>query len=494
MDVAIDDIVYGETAVVNVRLNDNATGNVSAVVDGSMNSTRIVNGQATIRLSNLEAGVNKTVTVFYSGDDTYFNRTEISSFTISKANLTFNMSCEDIKIGQDAVVKINVPAKTTGTFTIGNDILVIPLSGSVEYVISDLEIGEYEITAVYNGNDYYTVSNSTSFKVSEYPAPQWPNQGFDTRNTGKSIYESFCNGEISYAIDFNDKIIGDLTVDSEGNIYITTSNGIYSYDNQGNLRYVFISDTIEGNFSGTAIGRDVVISPKSGDKVYFINQTTGEKYGSSNIYQGSSIFAPIIDSNANVYIMSEYQVTNSRYSFVKIPYRAWEFGGEIESIDLGKSEPLCSPTVNDDIIVLVSDDRLRVLDANTLQTLFIKSGDYANVRPVIGEGNVIYAVLGNYIVAYSIAGSQIWKTKVTGGVGGSLVLDDEMGLYTVNAKGNLYRYDLIDGSGSKVSDLRITGGILIGRDGTLYVGCDNEFYAIDADGNVLWKPILPAIL
>ena len=490
MEVSVDDIVYGESAVVNVKLNDNATGNVSVSVGDVTNSTVVVNGQATIRLSNLEAGVNKTVTVFYSGDDTYFNRTEISSFTISKANLTFNMSCGDIMIGQDAVVKINVPAKTSGTFTIGKNTLVIPLSGSIEYVISDLEIGEYEITATYDGNNYHTVSDSTSFKVSEYPAAQWPNQGFDTRSTGKSIYETMCNGEIYYTINFEEEIIGDLTVDSNGNIYLTTSNGIYSYDNQGNFRYVFISDTLEGNFSGTAIGRDVVISPKSGDKLYFINQTTGEKYGSSNIYQASSVFAPIVDSDANIYVMSEYQVTNSRYSFVKIPYKAWEFGGEIKSIDLGKSEPLCSPTLTDDIIVIVSDGRLMVLDTNTLQSLFIKSGEYANVRPVIGEGNVIYAVLNNYIVAYSTVGSQIWKTKVTGGIGGSLVLDDGIGLYTVNAKGNLYRYDLIDGSSSKVSDLRITTGILIGSDGTLYVGCDNVFYALDADGNILWKSVL----
>ncbi|PWB88282.1 Ig-like domain repeat protein [Methanobrevibacter thaueri] len=482
MEIIIDDIFYGETAIVTVKLNDNATGNVTVTVDGVSNTSDVVNGQSEIFLSNLEAGL-KNVTVFFTGDDTYFNLTKTGNFTIAKSNLTFKMSSSDIKIGQDVIIKIKVPPKTSGTFTIGNDIINIPLSGDIEYVISDLEIGDYDITAVYDGNNYNTVMNSTSFSVLEYPSPQWSNVGFNSQNNAKSPYDTSANGEVLFTL----QIGGDILIDSEGNLYISTSDGIYSFDLNGNLRWIFNNSDVLGNYSGIVIGRDIVISPKTGDTLYFINQTTGERYGSSNIYQGSSNFAPVMDANANIYISSEYQVTSGSYKLVIVPFKLWEFGGNPTIVDLGKNSPLTSPVANDEIIVVLSENRLRVIDAKTLQTKFIKSGDYAPIKPIIGEGNVVYAVLGDSIVAYSVYGSQLWKSKVTGGIKDKLVIDSDSGLYALNSKGNLYRYDLTTGKESLVSNLEITSGILVGNDGVLYFAVDDIFYSVDSEGNVLWK-------
>ena len=489
LNVVIMDIVYGETALIQLTINDDATGNVSVSVDAITNTSIVQNGKANIELKNLEAGLKETI-IFYTGDNTYFNKTFKTNFTINKANLAFNISSNDIKIGQDAIIHIKVPAKTSGTFTINDDVIKIPLSGIVEYLISDLEIGEYVITAVYNGNNYYTVSNSTSFKVLEYPIPQWQNDGFNSENTCQSPYESNTNGEIQWISLINEEIVGNLVIDSEGNVYVATSSKVYSFDNDGNLRWNFTSESLEGNFSGLCIGRDVIVVPSAGDTLYFINQTDGFKYGSSNLYQGSSLFAPTIDSNANLYIASEYQHDSNSYKLVKIPYKSWEYGGEIKYVDLGKTQPLSSPVVNDDIIVVLSESRLGVVDAKTLQSKFIKSGDYASIKPIIGEGNIIYAVLGKYIVAYSSAGAQLWKTKVTGGVGKELVLDSENGLYSINSKGNLYKYDLITGKESLVSNLLITSGILVGNNGNLYLASNNEFYELNPSGDVLWKSIL----
>ena len=166
--------------------------------------------------------------------------------------------------------------------------------------IPDLEIGNYTIVATYNGNNYNTAGNLTSFKVMEYAQPQWPNNGADTANTGKTSYTSQITYSVGFAIPINEEIHS-ITLDSEGNIYITTDNAIYSYDGQGNCRWNFSSDDVEGNFSSSVIGRDVIITPKSGDTLYFVNQTSGEKYD-SNIYQASSLFTPLIDYNANIYV------------------------------------------------------------------------------------------------------------------------------------------------------------------------------------------------
>ena len=487
IDISIPDSVYGSEAIVEVHLNDNATGSVSISVDGITNSSEVINSTAIIHISGLNAGLNKKVTIFYSGDDAYYSKTLTKYLNVNKANFTFNMLCEDIKIGQDAVIYINVPPRTSGNFTIGDVVLDIPLSGEVSYVISDLAIGEYEFTAVYNGDNYNTVSNSTSFKVIEYPIPQWANDGGDVYNTHKTDYISYSDGAIVWINQINSSVIGNLAIDSEGNIYVTAADGIYSFDSNGLLRWIYESPGRDGNFSGIAISRDVVISPRAGDTIYFINQSSGEKYGYSNVYQASSLFAPIVDDNAVIYTVSEYQYESRSYNLVVTPYRLWANGGDPKLISLGSTKPIATPSVNDDIYVVLGEKRLMVVDANTLETVFIKSGDFKNVRPVIGEGNIIYAALGDSIVAYTNTGSQIWKTSVSGGSAIQLAMDSELGLYAVNANGNLYRYDLFDGIEEFISDLDITSGILIDGNHNLFFGCDNLFYCIDSEGKVLWK-------
>jgi uncharacterized protein YdeI (BOF family) len=486
MTIQTEDITYGETEVIKVTLNNDATGEIIATIDSVSNSSKVVNGKAEVSFTNVEAGANKMVTVFYSGDDTYFNLTKSGTFNIAKADLTFTMESKDIKIGQLAEIIINVPAKTSGTFTINQDIINIPLSGEISYVIADLEIGNYTYTATYNGNNYYTVSKTTSIEVSDYADPQWANEGGNTQNTHKSPYETTTNGEIAFTIPFNQTLSGDIAIDSIGNVYLTTQEGVYCF-NQTNMLWYFTSTAAAGNLSGIAIGRDVIIAPKSGDTLFFINQTTGERYGESNIYKGSSLFAPVIDDNATLYISSEYQTTSEDYKLTIVPYKLWEKGGDPTVVSMGNTQPLCSPTLNDNIIVIVSDNRLRMIDAKTLQTIAIKSGNYLPIRPVIGEGNMVYAVLSDSIVAYNANGVQVWKTKVTGKVGTNLAIDPEQGVYHINSKKVLYKYDIIDGKESKVSNIKVTSGLLVGSDGTLYFGSNSIFYALDSEGNVLWK-------
>ena len=485
ISINTQDIIYGDVEIIGISLNEDATGEVTATIDGVTNTSKVINGKAELTFYNLDAGF-KNVVVFYTGDDTYFNLTEYSNFTIDKANFTFDVSSTDIMIGQVAEIIIQVVPKTMGAFTIGDDVITIPLSGLVTYSVEDLEIGNYTYTVTYNGNNYNTVSNTTGFRVLEYPIPQVPNEGLNTQNTHKSDYETNVNGEVAFHIPLNETLTGDLVIDSLGNVYLTTQNGIYAF-NQTSQLWHFISIDTMGNFSGIAISRDVIIMPISGDTLYFINQTAGERYGVSNIYQGSSLFAPVVDANANLYIVSEYQYSSQDYKLTIVPYRLWESGGNPTLIGIGNTKPLCSPTLDENVIVIVSDNRIRLINTKTLETISIKSGNFQAVRPVIGEGSIVYAVLSDSIVAYNSNGVQVWKTKVTGKVGNILAIDPEQAVYHVNAKKLLYKYDIIDGSESKVSDLKVTSGLLIGSDGTLYFGSNNMFYALDSQGNILWR-------
>ena len=496
LTASIADSNYGEAAIIDVIVNDGANGYVTASIDDITNSSEVVNGHSRIYLYGADAGINREVTIFYSGDDTYFNRTITTNMTIFKNNFTFDISSEDIYIGHDAVIMIKVPLKTQGNFTIGDVVLSIPMSGEVSYTIPDLEVGSYTITAIYQGNNYFTVENSTSFTVFEYPSPQWMNDGVDTQNSQKTDHVSSSTGFVAWTDQINSTVIANIVVDSEGNLYLATVNGIYSYDGEGSLRWIYHSDGRIGNFSGLAIGRDVIISPRAGDTIYLIrnnldlvNQTTGEKYGSSNIYQASSIFVPVIDANANIYTVSEYQFEGQGYNLVITPFKIWENGGHPTQISLGNVKPIAAPTVNSDMFVVLGEGNLMIFDAKTGLSNSIKTGNFKNVRPVIGDGNIVYTILGNSIIAYTIDGSQSGsKIPITGGAGDKLLINNELNLlYATNGDGSLYSYDLFTREETLIFDSKITSGILIDGNNNLLFGCDNLFYCIDSNGKVLWK-------
>ena len=493
----VSDSNYGEYAVIDVLfVDENSRGWVSASIDGITNSSQVLGGRARICLKGADAGVDRELEIFYSGDNTYHNRTITANMTVGKSNFTFPMTSEDIFVGHDAVISIVVPMKTTGNFTINGTVLSIPMSGELSYVIPDLDVGEYTITAVYEGNNYFTVSNSTTFNVFEYPSPQWTNDGVDTENTQKTDYVSSSTGHVAWADQINSTVIANIVLDSEGNLYLASTGGIYSYDPDGNLRWIYQSDARLGNFSGLAIGRDIIISPRAGDTIYLIrnvmdlvNQTTGEKYGTSNIFQASSTFVPVIDSNAFIYTASEYQFEGDGYNLVITPFRIWENGGNPILLSLGKIKPIAAPTVNEDMLVVLGNRSLMIFDAHTRLVNAIKNGNFRNVRPVIGDGNIVYSILGDSIIAFTIDGSQYGsKMPISGGAGNHLLIDNDLGvLYATNADGNLYAYDLFTYEETLITDLNITSGILIDGNHNLYFASGCEFYGMASNGSILWK-------
>ena len=194
-----------------------------------------------------------------------------------------------------------------------------------------------------------------------------------------------------------------------------------------------------------------------------------------------------MDLNATIYTVSEYQVESSGYNLVVTPFKTWVYGGNPILVSLGSTIPMASPTINDDIIVVLGENHLMIFDADTLSANSIKIGNFKNVKPIIGEGNIIYAILGDSIVGYGSDGTQFGRIFITGGSGNVLALDNELGVYATNAAGNLYRYDFLEGSESLISTLNITSGILIDANSNLYFGCNNLFYCINPEGNVLWK-------
>lgn len=488
--VNLQDINYGENADIQIFMDNDATGNITATIDDIIKTKELKNGRTIISISNLTAGY-KTVKFYYTGDKVYISQNFSAVFYIEQLNTEFNISAYNAKEGKNIIVDISIPKGVTGNFTINVDsiteIIPIPSTGEVTWHVSTLPSGNYTLTAIYAGQNYKTCKKSIEISVLPWETTQWPNEGYDGQNTGKSSYESNTNGNISWISETNEKIIGNIAIDSEGNICIVTSSGIYLFDKNGNQKWKFNSNY--NSPSGIAIGREVIVYPVSGDTLYFINQTSGEKYGNSNIWKGSSIFTPIIDGKGNIYISGEKIYDTGIYNLVIVPYEAWEYGGQVISIDLGVSAPTTAPLiVNDNVVCVGTEDGLKFIDVSS-ESVISTLNFITNVRPVVGDGGIVYTLTSDKIIAIDSTGVKLWESDIKNGEAKYLTIDNENGLlYSINNRGYLYKYDILsNGIETLVSNLTITSGLLIGNDGTLYVGVNSTFIALDSNGKYLWK-------
>ena len=164
--VNADDIKVGENATVTVNVSSDATGDVIITVDGKNYTVAIVDGKAVKTIADLKAN-NYTVTVKYAGDNNYNPNQNTTKFTVSKIS-DYNMNITvpgDVKVGEDAVIIVNVPKDASGnvTVSVGKDVYNAVISnGSVKVVVSGLDAGNYSVVASYDGDSNYKASNSTA--------------------------------------------------------------------------------------------------------------------------------------------------------------------------------------------------------------------------------------------------------------------------------------------------------------------------------------------
>ena len=494
MDIKIS---IGKYTTITVSLPEDATGEVMFTVDGESENATIEDGKAYIVLFNLDSGLH-TVHAVYNGDNNYFGCEATQQFAKVKLNSTLTVNANDAKVGEDVVISVIViPAPgsdgSSVNITIGDKSTIVKVdkdTGKASLKVSDLAAGNYTVKVVYSGNGLYNgCENTTDIKITGYPVPQWDNDGFDTKNTGKTNYTGDSNGAAiwNYVVS-GSQINGSMAIDNAGNIYVACNDGIYSFTSNGTLRWKFAGSFGREISSGIAISRDIIIAPKSGDAIYFINSTTGKKYN-SNIWQGSSIFSPVVDENANVYISGEYQYSSQSYNLVIIPYNMWKSGGTPTMIALG-SQPVSAPTlIGNGLVAVNTKDGLKIINV-TSKTVIGSFGGIGIVgRPVIDSNYNIYVFDKDGKVNALTINNKLWTTKIA--INGSvLALDDENGvLYTVGSDGNVYKIDIFNKGetsvfynfGDKASS------IMIDNNGTVYIGSDNgKVSAIDSNAKLLW--------
>ena len=164
--VNVTDITEDGSAVVNVTVPRNATGNVTVFVDGKAYPGTIINGTAIVPVENLTAGP-KTIVVVYSGDGNYSANFTVGNFTVKDAKSTPEIIVVDP--GNGTVVVI-VGDNATGNVTVkvGNETYVANVTGGVAYVdLVNATPGTHNVTVIYSGDD--THNNATVNSTSTVP-------------------------------------------------------------------------------------------------------------------------------------------------------------------------------------------------------------------------------------------------------------------------------------------------------------------------------------
>ena len=211
--VNADDIKVGENVTVSVNVPSDATGNVIVTVDGKDYTVAIVDGKAVKTISDLKAN-NYTVTVKYDGDNNYNANQNTTKFTVSKIS-DYNMNITvpgDVKVGEDAVIIVNVPKDASGnvTVSVGKDVYNAVISnGSAKVVVSGLGAGVYNVSATFADDKYaQNKANATVVvsKVTDY-----------NMNVSVPEFKEGVNSTIS--VDLPKDATGTVTVEIDGKKY-----------------------------------------------------------------------------------------------------------------------------------------------------------------------------------------------------------------------------------------------------------------------------------
>ena len=175
-------ITYGESETVVIYIN--ATGKVNVTVgdDYEVKDREIIDGMVTVEVPGYLTAGNYTVEVSYGGNENYTNSSAKINFTVSKADPTMTVDVQNITYGDVEHIIVNVNASGNVTIKVNNTQKTIILKegeggkeilrailnaieefkGKATLDVYNLEVGEYPVEVIYNGNENYNKATANA--------------------------------------------------------------------------------------------------------------------------------------------------------------------------------------------------------------------------------------------------------------------------------------------------------------------------------------------
>ena len=174
LGVVIADVDYGNGFVIEATLtgvnNAPLSGNVIVTVVGKEYIVEVTDGKGIFTGDKLAAGTYGFAAA-WAGNDNYNAVVENGDFKVNKIDSTVAVNADDIKVGENVTVTVNVPTDATGDVIIivdGVDYTVAIENGKAVKTIADLKANDYTVTVKYSGdNNYNANQNTTEFTVSK---------------------------------------------------------------------------------------------------------------------------------------------------------------------------------------------------------------------------------------------------------------------------------------------------------------------------------------
>ena len=168
--LSVNNIKVGEDAVINIAVPEDVTGLVTVTIDGKSYTVLINNGKGSLILSNLVAN-SYPITAKYDGNYKYTEGENTTTLTVAKMSSAVNVTANNIKFGEEAVINIAVPNVSLGVATVvvngkSYNVAIVDEKGVLN--IYNLAAGDYNVDVTYLGdNKYLSSTNAANFTVSK---------------------------------------------------------------------------------------------------------------------------------------------------------------------------------------------------------------------------------------------------------------------------------------------------------------------------------------
>ena len=174
LGVVIADVDYGNGFVIEATLTGvnsaPLSGNVIVTVAGKEYTVKVTDGKGIATGDKLAAGTYAFAAA-WAGDDNYNIVTENGDFKVNKIDSSVAVNVNNIKVGEELTITVNVPSDATGDVTVsvdGKEYKVAIENGKAVKTISGLKADDYTVTVKYSGdNNYNANQNTTEFTVSK---------------------------------------------------------------------------------------------------------------------------------------------------------------------------------------------------------------------------------------------------------------------------------------------------------------------------------------
>lgn len=453
----------GELIVDNSRFYSNVASN--ALGNGNSNGGAISVSGSTSNISNCEFKYNHVSGNKNNGKGGAVYGTNTGHLTVDYC-LFVNNTAKDDNSGNALAYYYSGKSTTAAYLTYTNNRFYGPNGG---------------VGSVYVANDKVNIVqyNNTISDYSNYTEPEDEN---DTNTSGDIIAPDSFDGIQLWNASLDGALEGTPVI-SGNYILIPAGHTLYCYYLNGT--YVWNVTSEWGYFKELLVDGNVVYAPCSWDSLYILNLATGNSLTNANIYQGSSLYAPVLYNGA-VYICSEYGYganSNLWITIVKLvngDYVYYNSILELNNVAYGSQAMLSKP--------IIYGNCLYVNTVNGLVRYNLLTNTMTSIADTIG--NPVIDSNGNICVLRNISGStylclldsslNVVDSELLGGNCNKLVSDGAGSVYTVDTNGHIY---LASYSGSSLSCEVTTFNI---NSVSSAMCCDEDYLYLGDDAGILW--------